>query len=55
MGLKIITTKTKYMRDSPDSTNSPDQSLVLEEDTTEAVNKFVYLGTLVNEKNIIKS
>jgi hypothetical protein len=54
MGLKINITKTKYMRGSPDSTNSPNQLLVAEGDTIEAVNEFIYLGTLVNKKNDIK-
>jgi sorting nexin-29 len=55
MGLKINITKTKYMRGSPDSTNSSNQSLVVEEDTIEAVNEFIYLGMLVNKKNDITS
>jgi hypothetical protein len=32
MGLEINTTRTKYVRGSQDSTNSPNQSLVAEED-----------------------
>jgi hypothetical protein len=56
MGLKINITKTMNMQVSPDSTNSPNQSLVVE-DTIEAVNEFIYLGTLirVNKKNYITS
>jgi hypothetical protein len=51
MGLKINITKTKYMRGPSDSTNTLNQSFVVEEDTIEAVNEFIYLGTLVNKKN----
>jgi sorting nexin-29 len=43
MGLKINITKTKYMRGSSDSTNSPNRSLEAEEDTTEAVNELPYV------------
>jgi hypothetical protein len=38
------------MRSSPDSTNNPNQSLLVEKDTIESVNKFIYMGTLVNKK-----
>jgi hypothetical protein len=55
MGLKVNITKTNYMRYSPDSKNSSNQSLVAEEDTIEAVNEFICLGTFVNKKNYIKS
>jgi hypothetical protein len=54
MGLKVNITKTEYMQGSPHSTNSPNQPLVAEGDTTEVVNEIIYLGTLVNKKNYIK-
>jgi hypothetical protein len=55
MGLKMNTTKTKYMRGSSDSADSSNESLVVEEYTIEAVNEFIYLGILVNKKNDVTS